>query len=480
MQTFAAPMKKFLLFVLILLLAIQQVTVLPGCANIVPPSGGPRDSLAPILEKATPTDSSRNFSGNRISFSFNEFIELQNAQQALIISPLPKNFPDISYRLNTVTVKLKDTLESNTTYTLNFGDAIKDFTEGNVMRNFTYTFSTGNYIDSLELKGKVILAETGKIDTTLIVMLHSNPDDSAVIKEKPRYIAKLDSKGGFTFRNLPPKTFYLYALKDDGGTRRYFDDKQLFAFAGKPVVVDGKNEALTLYAYSAKTAPSAAAILSSLNTGRTKRGPNTAEKRLRFQTNLANGQQDLLKDLVISFDEPLMNFDSLKIRLYTDTVFTPATGYRFEKDSTGKNITLLHAWKENTAYQLILDKDFAEDSSNRKLLKTDTLSFKTKKLAEYGSLKIRFKNLDISLNPVLFIMTGETVYKILPMTGPEISQAMFPPAEYELRILYDSNKNGKWDPGEFFGKHKQPEIVRPVERKVSVKPAFQNEFDITL
>lgn len=480
MQTFAAPMKKFLLFFLVLLLAIQQVTVLPGCANIVPPAGGPRDSLPPILEKATPTDSSRNFSGNKISFSFNEFVELQNAQQALIISPLPKNFPDVSYRLNTVTVKLKDSLETNTTYTLNFGDAIKDFNEGNVMRNFTYTFSTGNYIDSLELKGKVVLAETGKVDTTLIVMLHSNPDDSAVIKEKPRYITKLDSKGGFIFRNLPPKTFYLYALKDDGGTRRYFDDKQLFAFAGSPVVVDGKNEAITLYAYSAKTAPSAATILASINTGRTKRGPNTSEKRLRFQTNLANGQQDLLKDLVISFDEPLMNFDSLKIRLYTDTLFSPATGYRFEKDSTGKNITLLHTWMENTTYQLIMDKDFAEDSSNRKLLKTDTLSFKTKKLAEYGSLKLRFKNLDTSLNPVLLIMAGETVYKTLPMTGPEISQAMFPPAEYELRILYDSNKNGKWDPGEFFGKHKQPEIVRPVEKKVSVKPAFQNEFDIML
>ena len=471
-------MKSFLFFLLVLVLLIQQATVLPGCANIVPPSGGPRDSLPPMLEKASPADSSRNFNGNRISFSFNEFVELQNAQQALIISPMPKNFPDVSYRLNTVTVKLKDSLESNTTYTLQFGDAIKDFTEGNVLKNFTYTFSTGNYIDSLELTGKVLLAENGKTDTTLIVMLHSSPDDSAVVKEKPRYITRLDSKGNYTFRNLPPKTFYLYALKDDGGTRRYFDDKQLFAFASQPVTPNGLNAPDTLYAYSVK--PANANNLTSLLAGRPKR--NAAEKRLKFQTNLSGGQQDLLKDFILTVEDSLVRFDTLQMRLYTDSVFNPVPAYRLQLDSSGKNITLLTAWKENTNYHLILDKDFAEDSLGRKLLKTDTLSFRTKKAAEYGSLKIRFKNLEMQQKPVLLILAGgtEQVYKRIPLSGPEISEAMFPPGEYELRILFDRNGNGKWDPGEFFGKHLQPEIVRPVERKVTVKAAFQNEFDISL
>lgn len=450
-----------------------------GCANIVPPSGGPRDSLPPVLAKATPGDSSRNFTGNRITLAFDEFVELQNAQQALIISPLPKNFPDVSYRLNTVTVRLKDTLESSTTYTLNFGDAIKDFTEGNVLKNFTYTFSTGNYIDSLELKGKVILAETGKVDTTLIVMLHTSNNDSAIVKEKPRYIAKMDSKGNFIFKNLPPKKFYLYALKDDGGTRRYFDDKQLLAFADKPVIINGQNEAVTLYAFSAKPDPVTSSILPSLGGGKNKKGSG-AETRLKYQTNLSVNQHDLLKDFIITFDEPLKKFDSLKIRLYADSAFNNAGSYKFEQDSTSKLVTLVYQWKENTNYHLIMDREFAEDSAGKKLLKTDTLSFKTKKLAEYGSLKIKFKNFDMALNPVLQILSNQTLYKSLPMTTPEINQSLFPPGDYELAILYDSNKNGKWDPGEFFGKHKQPEIVKPVERKISVKPAFQNEFEITL
>ncbi len=113
----------------------------------------------------------------------------------------------MDYRLNTITVKLKDSLESNTTYSINFRNAIKDFSEGNILKGFTYIFSTGQYIDSLEITGKVILAETGKVDSTLIVMLHTCADDSIVVKEKPRYIAKVDGKGSFIFKNLPPKHF---------------------------------------------------------------------------------------------------------------------------------------------------------------------------------------------------------------------------------------------------------------------------------
>lgn len=473
-------MKRVFLFLLLALIVLQQTTLLPGCANIIPPAGGPRDSLPPVLSKSNPADSTRNFSGNRLIFTFNEFVELQNPQQALIISPLPKNFPSVDYRLNTVTVKLKDTLEPNTTYTLNFGDAIKDFTEGNVLKNFTYIFSTGNYIDSLELRGKVILAETGKVDTTLIVMLHTNPDDSAVVNEKPRYITRLDSKGQFVFKSLPPKTFYLYALKDDGGSRRYFDEKQLFAFAGRPVQVNSNPDTITLYAYSGKPSSGAVANIPPVSIGARNKPRNTEEKRLRYQTNLSGNKHDLLKDFIMTFDDELKVFDSLKIRLYTDSAFNPVSGYHFTRDSTGKSITLLNKWKENTLYHLIMDRDFAEDSSGKKLLKTDTLSFQTRKLSDYGSLKLRFKNLDPASNPVLLILTGETIYKSFPLTGNEINEALFTPGDYDLRILYDQNRNGKWDPGEFFGKHRQPEIVKPVEKKVSVKASFQNEFDITL
>ena len=111
-------------------------------------------------------------------------------------------------------------------------------------------------------------------------------------------------------------------------------------------------------------------------------------------------------------------------------------------------------------------------------MKTDTLSFKTKKQAEYGSLQLKFRNLDLAKNPVLQFITNDFIYKSFQLSGNNFSQSLFLPGEYELRILYDDNKNGKWDPGDFFGKHKQPEIVRPVERKITVKAAWQNEFEL--
>jgi len=481
---FAAYMnsRNIILPVIILFVIFISVTIAPGCANIIPPQGGPRDSIPPVLLKATPGDSTRNFTGNRIVFTFNEFVEVQGIQENMNVSPAPKFNPTVESRLNTVTVKLKDTLESNTTYSINFGNAIKDFTEGNPIKEFTYTFSTGRYIDSLEITGKVILAETGKIDSTLIVMLHTSARDSAVVNEKPRYVAKLDSKGMFTFKNLPPKTFYIYALKDEGGTRNYYENKQLFAFADEPVVTDGKTAPVTLYAWAVKPATAQQVAIPAVNIGNklNKGGGITADNRLKYQTNLTNNQQDLLGKFIMTFDQPLRSFDSTGIRLYTDSAFNPAPAYRFQKDSTNRKIILQHTWKENTTYHIILDKDFAADSTGKKLLKTDTLSFKTKKLADYGSLQLKFRNLDLAKNPVLLFVSGEAVVRSAPLVTATYSETLFLPGEYELRILYDDNKNGRWDPGQFFGKRRQPELVKPVERRITVKAAWENEIEIDL
>ncbi len=465
------------------LISIIVINVIsgPGCASIVPPEGGKRDSLPPRLTKAEPGDSSRNIKSKTITFNFDEFVDVQNPQQEMLITPTPKVFPNIDFRLNTVTVKLKDSLEANTTYSLNFGNSIKDLNEGNVLKNFTYVFSTGSYIDSLELSGKVILAETGKIDTTLIVMLHSSADDSIVKKEKPRYVTKLDGKGNFTFRNLPPKTFYLYALKDEGGSRIYFDEKNLFAFADSAVVA-GQTKPVTLYAYAVdqQTQQTNTPTLPAGLGNRGRPGNAASERRLRYTTNLIAGQQDLLNEFAINFEQPLRSFDSTKLKLYTDTTFTPVPAYRFVKDSSNRTLQLVHTWKENTLYKLIFDKDFAEDTTGKKLLKSDTLTFRTKKLTDYAKLKLKFQNLDMSKNPVLFFVSNSVVVKSFPLSSVNFSQAIFLPGEYELRILFDTNKNGKWDAGEFFGKHKQPELVMPVERKITVKPGLDNDFEIAL
>jgi len=108
------------------------------------------------------------------------------------------------------------------------------------------------------------------------------------------------------------------------------------------------------------------------------------------------------------------------------------------------------------------------------------LTFTTNKLSDYGELKIVFHNFDLSKNPVLQFVTNSSIFKSFPLSSADFSQPLFLPGEYELRILYDDNKNGVWDAGEFFGKHRQPEIVKPVNRHITVKKSWQNEFDIAL
>jgi Bacterial Ig-like domain len=467
--------------IVVILIALIGVVTDTGCANIMPPQGGYKDTIPPILVHATPIDSSKNFNASHITLTFDEFINLDNPHENLLISPVPKIEPEVETKLRTVIVRLKDTLEPNTTYTFNFGNAIKDVNEGNPAKNFTYIFSTGTAFDSLTLSGKVILAETGKVDSTLSVILHKHGDDSAVVNEKPRYATHLDSSGNFTFRNLPPGTFYIYALKNEGGSYRY-SERQLFAFADSAVTVNGNNEPITLYAYTEKAsteknAPATPTLTPQVG-GRPRAATGGRENRLRLQTNIDNGQLDLLNNLTITSDLPLRKLDTSLIHFSRDSSFIPITDYSILRDTSQKKLTFRYNLKENTLYHVIAEKDFAEDSLGRKLLKADTINFKTKKLSEYGSLTLHFTNLDLSNNPVLLFVQNDNVVKSLPLTSSRVSVPIFLPGDYQLRILIDRNKNGKWDPGEFFGKHIQPEIVRPVTRRINVKPNWDNDFDV--
>lgn len=476
---YASLLKIVSPFLLIFAL-LPGTLVQTGCANIIPPTGGPRDSLPPKLVSVTPHDSARNFNSKKIVIEFNEFVQLDNVQENLLVSPVPKINPIVDSKLRTVTVTIKDTLQPNTTYTIDFGKAIKDINEGNVLRNFTYLFTTGSRLDSLSLTGKVIIAETGKIDSTLIVMLHRNGDDSAVIKEKPRYVARVDNNGNYTFKNLPADTFSLYALKDEGGQRRYLSNSQLFAFADERVIPSTSPKPITLYAYtekedSTKTKASKPAPPTPARTAKKTEKPTN----LKVETNLTGNDLDLLSQLELRFGTPLKTFDSTKLILANDKD-EPLTNYHFIRDTSNKSVTISYAWTENTPYKLILDKSFAIDTAGNDIGKNDTVSFRTKKQSEYGLIRLRLINLDFRKNPVLQFVVADQVKYAFPMTNKEFNAKLFQPGEYDLRILYDDNKNGIWDTGSFFGHHQQPEKVLPISRKLTVKANWDNIVDITL
>ena len=463
----------------------------PGCANIVPPLGGPRDSLPPRLVYVTPRDSSRNITPNKIVFNFDEYIDPKDVRTELIVSPVPKIEPIVDAKLRTLTVRIKDTLQPNTTYSFNFGNAIRDVNEGNILKGFTYVFSTGRYLDSMTFSGNVLVANTGKVDSTLIVMLHRNLDDSAVVKEKPRYVARVDTLGRFRFRYIEPGKYALYAMKDDAGTRRYLSAASLFAFSDTPVVIEANTPPSTLYAF---VEPDTSKKTTTKSGSGNKGGGNTSnkekekekdkekDKRLQLQTNISGGEFDILDTFKIQFATPLKLFDSTKIRFTDDSYHDiDPKSYQFKRDTTAKLFHLFYTWPPGTGYHLIFAKDFAEDTLGRKLLKIDTLSFHTKKDIDYGEVRVRVLNLDLSKKPVLqFVVQDAVKFSYTFKGGKEFRQTLFAPGEYELRILYDTNGNGIWDSGQFFGKHRQPERVVPIKKKLNVKANWDNDVDITL
>jgi hypothetical protein len=466
--------RKFLLSLLPILAWVWLFFQHTGCANIQPPMGGAKDTLPPILVKATPDENTVLFKGNTLRFQFDEYIQLENLNENLVINPPAESYPIIDAKLRVLTVKLKDTLQPNTTYTFNFGNAIKDVNESNPFKDFSYSFSTGSYIDSLELTGTIIDAETGLPDSTLILLLHSNLDDSAVAKEKPRFVTRANGKGQFRFTHLPAGTFNVFALKDEG-VKKYSSPQTAFAFYDKTLRTDsGANELIELRSFiGEKEEPEKPSA------GSTKKKKEAEEdKKLKYSVSASAGQQDILGPIAFNFQRKIDTVDLSKVKLI-DTLFQPITGWRFEIDSLEMNGKLFVNWIADTEYRLILEKGFARDTIGATTSKNDTIEFKTKAESEYGALKIKFSGIDASRNPVLQWIENNNVVLSVPLQGNTYTVKLFQPSQYNLRILYDANGNGIWDTGDYWKKI-QPEYVIPVEQKFSIKPNWDNEFEVNL
>lgn len=143
---------------------------------------------------------------------------------------------------------------------------------------------------------------------------------------------------------------------------------------------------------------------------------------------------------------------------------------------------MIYKWPEETPFNIIVDSTFAEDTSGRKLLRSDTIAFTTKRSSDYGSIKLRFFNLPLEKNPVLQLIQSDEVKFSHVFTNNQFNAKLFAPGEYEMRILLDENKNGVWDTGNFFGKEgkRQPEKVIPVKRKINIRANWDNELDVEL
>lgn len=214
-----------------ILYIIGVIVLLSSCARMGRPDGGWYDETPPHVIASTPADRSTDVSAKKVNIYFDEFIKLENASEKVVVSPPQLEQAEIKATGKKISVLLKDSLKPNTTYTIDFSDAIKDNNEGNPMGNYTYSFSTGNHIDTLEVAGTVLAAQNLEPVKGILVGLYAEFADSCFQKHPMLRVARADSRGHFVIKGVAPGAYRIYALNDQDGDYRFSQKSEQIAFS---------------------------------------------------------------------------------------------------------------------------------------------------------------------------------------------------------------------------------------------------------
>ncbi len=224
--------------VVVLVIILVIAFSFPRCAKVVAPSGGPRDTIPPVPINTEPPNYSTNFNSEKIEIEFNEFLQFKEMTKQFIASPPFEEKPEIKLKGKDVEIRLWGKLDGNTTYTLNFGNAIRDFTENNPIKNFRYVFSTGDCIDSMAIAGIVKDAFTLEPMENVTVMLYDDLTDSIPYRKIPDYVARTDEKGQFFISNIRKDTFKLFALHEMNNNYLYDNYTEKIGFTDSLVTFE--------------------------------------------------------------------------------------------------------------------------------------------------------------------------------------------------------------------------------------------------
>lgn len=210
--------------------------LLISCAQIVTPSGGPKDDIPPLILNMDPEPFTTQFIENSFEIEFDEYIKLHEPSTQILISPPQRKNPEYVIKGKHLIVKFQDSLMENTTYTINFGQAIRDNNEGNVLGRLTYVFSTGSYIDSMQVSGTITDAFDGIPAKDVLVMLYEEDVDSLPLDTLPLYFARTDERGVFSVNHIMDKPYKIFALKDENSNYKYDLLEERIAFSDTMVL----------------------------------------------------------------------------------------------------------------------------------------------------------------------------------------------------------------------------------------------------
>jgi len=250
------PNLKAQYFSLVKIVCLVFTSIIFGCASPQPVTGGPQDRTPPKVVRMSPKNLTRNFVAKKVEIEFDEYFKIQNETKEFNISPELEKAPILKIKKKVLEITLPDTLEKNTTYTLNFGKAIADINESNIIKNLTYVFSTGNEIDSLTLSGKVTNALTGDLEKEATVFILPVERDTLFGKRRPSIYTLSDSAGNYKLNNLRKGTYKVYALKEatGSGDKIYQQTSDEVGFIKDPIVIDKNTDNVNLQVFKEKAA----------------------------------------------------------------------------------------------------------------------------------------------------------------------------------------------------------------------------------
>jgi len=222
-------------------LLLIALLLIVGCAQQGSPTGGPKDEDPPVVVETNPPNYSRNFDAKKIFISFDEYIVLDNVNQELIVSPPMEEKPEIKLRKKTIIIEFEEGLKENTTYTFNFGNAIKDLHEGNKLINYEYVFATGDEIDSLSVKGMLRNSfDLTEPENPVTIMLYDDLRDSVPLTETPLYVGKSRPDGSFSVNNLRQDVYKLFAIEDANYNFLFDQPNEVIAFLDSNLIVSAE------------------------------------------------------------------------------------------------------------------------------------------------------------------------------------------------------------------------------------------------
>jgi hypothetical protein len=529
---------------LIGLLALE-FTLGSGCATILPPEGGARDTIPPTLDTmgSTPLFQT-NFRPEVIYLRFQEFIVLKDAFNQVVTSPLIENYEvEVEkYKIVKFSLDPEKPLRENATYTINFGTAIQDFTEGNPT-DFRFVFSTGPYLDSLTVRGNVVDAVSKEPVPEAVVMLYDNLIDSVVYKERPFYFARTDKEGRFRIDNIKEDTFKLFIIKEEGVVDYlynqpsegigYLDEPfylsdttqpnlQLTFFQpelpldllssdlksfGKVDLIYNRpphqinfetpfppenlfqetaGDTIRLWYHQPDTVAwtliaQAEDQLDTLDIPKVK--PTPRQQKLRFGGATAKSQNVTInpfEHLLLDFDRPIRSVDTSLIRIFPDTLETWIQ-IRPEFDSSQqRQLRIRHKWNDNGEYRLQLLPGAITDIYG---FTHDTLRRKlfAKERTAFGSHQFTLTGLDSTLAYIVEFRQGDTpleTFQVVQDTSFTRQVRALSPGKYQLYIVEDRNGNGRWDTGSYTEKRKPERIFTHPLQEVRANWDVEEEVNL--